>query len=187
MIVGLGNPGTKYHQTRHNLGFAVADALGRRWAIDLAREKFHAFFGDGEIRGQRVVLLKPTTFMNCSGQAVLAAGRFYQTPSRDLLVISDDLALPLGRIRVRSGGSAGNHNGLQDVIDRLGYSDFARLRVGIDPAVGSPSAYVLSRFAPDEVPVVERAVETASDAAEWWIEHGVMEAMNRFNAAPDGD
>ena len=132
LIVGLGNPGTKYLGTRHNLGFAVVDALAKRWAIEMAREKFHAFFGDGAVRNQRVALLKPTTFMNRSGQAVSAAGRFYQAEREDLLVVSDDLALPLGRIRVRGGGSAGSHNGLQDIIDRVGFSDFARLRVGID-------------------------------------------------------
>ena len=187
LIVGLGNPGTKYERTRHNLGFAVVDALAKRWAIETIREKFHAFFGDGAVRGQRVVLLKPTTFMNRSGQAVMAAGRFYQAEREDLLVVSDDLALPLGRIRVRSGGSAGSHNGLQDVIDRVGFSDFARLRVGIDAPRGDPSAYVLSRFGPDELPVVERVVETATDAVECWIEHGATEAMNRFNATENRD
>ena len=187
LIVGLGNPGTKYNGTRHNLGFAVVDALAERWAIEMTREKFHAFFGDGDVRGQRVALLKPTTFMNRSGQAVLAAGRFYQAEREDLLVISDDLALPLGRIRLRDGGSAGSHNGLQDIIDRVGFSDFARLRVGIDAPIGDPSTYVLSRFAPDELPVVQRVVEAVTDAAECWIEHGVTETMNRFNAAENRD
>lgn len=187
LIVGLGNPGTKYRGTRHNLGFAVVDALARRWAIETSREKFHAFFGDGAIHGQRVILLKPTTFMNRSGQSVLAAGRFYQAEPGDLLVISDDLALPLGRIRLRSVGSAGSHNGLQDVIDRIGFSDFARLRVGIDAPIGDPSTYVLSRFTPDEIPAVERVVETAADAAESWIEHGITLTMNRFNAVEKRD
>jgi len=187
LIVGLGNPGTRYQGTRHNLGFDVVDAMAARWTIDMAREKFHALYGDGEVRGQRVVLLKPTTFMNRSGQAVLAAGRFYQVRCEDLLVVSDDLALPLGRIRMRPGGSAGCHNGLQDIIDRLGFSDFARLRLGIDPASGTASNYVLGKFSADAWPIVDRVVRTATDAVECWLEQGVTETMNRFNAAPEGD
>ena len=187
LIVGLGNPGTKYDRTRHNFGFAVVDALAKRWAIETAREKFHAFFGDGVVRDQRVVLLKPTTFMNRSGQTVAAAGRFYQAEREDLLVLTDDLALPLGRIRMRGSGSAGSHNGLQDIIDRVGFSDFARLRLGIDAPIGNPATYVLSRFAPSELPAVERVVELATDAVECWIEHGVTETMNRFNAVENRD
>lgn len=187
LIVGLGNPGTKYERTRHNFGFAVIDALAKRWAIETAREKFHAFFGDGVVRGQRVVLLKPTTFMNRSGQSVHAAGRFYHTEREDLLVVSDDLALPLGRLRIRGSGSAGGHNGLQDIIDRVGFSDFARLRLGIDAPMGNSASYVLSNFAPNELPTVERVVEAATDAVECWIEHGTTETMNRFNANENRD
>ena len=120
LIVGLGNPGAKYAGTRHNAGFEVVDTLASRWQISLASEKFNAWFGKGVIHGEPVGLLKPTTFMNRSGRAVVAAGRFYKLGLEDLLVVSDDLALAVGRLRIRAGGSAGSHKGLQDVIDRMG-------------------------------------------------------------------
>ncbi len=182
LIVGLGNPGTKYAATRHNVGFRVADLLAARGGIDLPQEKFHAWFGRGTIAGTEVVLMKPTTFMNRSGQAVVAAGRFYQLPPDDLLVISDDTALPLGKLRLRRSGGAGGHNGLQDIIDRLGTEDFARLRIGIDAPVGERVGFVLSRFAdPDEKRMTE-ACERAADAVECWLTQGIDQAMNRYNA-----
>ncbi len=187
LVVGLGNPGPRYAGTRHNVGFEVIDVLGDRWGIGLLRERFHAWFGDGAIREQRVLLLKPTTFMNRSGSAVQATGRFYQLEKEDLLVILDDLALPLGQIRVRSQGSAGSHRGLQDIIDRMGSTDFARVRIGIGEAVGNPADYVLTRFAEPERPVMERAAATAADAAECWLEHGPQVAMNRFNRRIEAD
>lgn len=182
LIVGLGNPGTRYAATRHNLGFRVIDELSRRHAIDVSQEKFHAWFGSGSIGAQRAVLMKPTTFMNRSGQAVHAAGAFYRLDVADLLVISDDLALPLGKLRLRSGGSAGGQKGLGHIINRLGTDAFARLRIGIDPPVGDPVDYVLTRFSSDEQPVVEQAVQRAADAAECWLAGGVDEAMNKYNA-----
>lgn len=187
LIVGLGNPGPRYAGTRHNVGFAVVDILAKRWSIDLSREKFHAWFGECRIGGERVSLLRPTTFMNRSGQAVLAAGRFYKTEPEDLLVISDDMALPLGQIRIRKQGSAGSHNGLQNVIDRIGFSTFCRIRIGIDAAIGEPTAYVLSRLSQDESVVMEPAMVQAADAAECWLAHGPDTAMNRFNRKVNED
>ena len=184
LIVGLGNPGPKYVGTRHNVGFGVVDLLAGRWNIALTVEKFHGCFGQGEIVGERIVLLKPTTFMNRSGRAVLAAGRFYKLEPEQLLIVADDLALPLGRLRLRTRGSAGNHNGLQDVIDRLGTDEWCRLRIGIDAAVGDPAGYVLSRFDNEEETVMESARLRAADAVECWILHGAELTMNRFNAEP---
>jgi len=181
LIVGLGNPGARYDHTRHNVGFDVVDALARRWQAPLTVEKFHAWFAAAEVGGEKVVLLKPTTFMNRSGQAVAAAVRFYQVAEADLMVISDDLALPVGRIRLRAGGSAGSHNGLQDVIDRLGSPNWSRLRIGIGSAVGEPAAYVLGRIGPDEEKEIAAAVNRAADAVECWIQHGVELTMTRFN------
>ncbi len=181
LIVGLGNPGSKYVGTRHNVGFDVVDTLARRAAIDLSREKFHAGYGDGMVRQERVVLLKPTTFMNRSGDAVLAAGRFYRLEKEDLLVVLDDLALPLGQIRVRPQGSAGSHNGLQNIIDRIGFHDFTRLRVGIGRPLGIPANFVLTRFAEDERPLIEKATDTAADAAECWLTDGLETVMNKYN------
>ena len=185
LVVGLGNPGARYDGTRHNIGFAVVDELARRWQIDLKREKFHAWFGDGSACDERVALLKPTTFMNRSGQAVLAAGRFYRAEKEDLLVILDDIALPLGRIRIREEGSAGSHNGLQDVIDRVGFSDFARLRIGVDEPIGDPSGYVLGRFRDEERSAAAEMISRSADATECWLRHGPVEAMNRYNGTGD--
>ncbi|MGB2988023.1 MAG: aminoacyl-tRNA hydrolase [Phycisphaerae bacterium] len=181
MIVGLGNPGSKYAGTRHNVGFDVVDLLASRWGFRLATEKFHGWFDQGEIRGERVALLKPTTFMNRSGRAVLAAGRFYKLKIDQLLVISDDIALPLGRLRMRAGGSAGSHKGLQDIIDRLGTDAWCRLRVGIGEPIGEPSVYVLHRFDEEEEAVMQRVWPRAADAVECWVEDGVDLAMTRFN------
>jgi PTH1 family peptidyl-tRNA hydrolase len=181
LVVGLGNPGGRYAGTRHNLGFDVVDVLAARHRIDLATEKFHGWFGTGDIGNDRVVLLKPTTFMNRSGNAVLSAVQFYKLDPADLMVIADDLAMPPGRLRMRMKGSSGNHNGLQDIIDRLGTEEWSRLRIGIGPATGDPSAYVLARFDPPEEPVMRAARERAADAVECWIGEGVERAMNRFN------
>lgn len=184
LIVGLGNPGAKYDGTRHNVGFEVVNALATRWQVSMASEKFHGWFGDGTFAMERVALLKPTTWMNRSGQAVLAAGRFYKLDLADLLVITDDLALPLGRLRMRGSGSSGGHKGLQDILDRVGSDAWCRLRIGIDEALGDSSSHVLGRFAPDERAVVARSVLHACDAVECWMEHGVDLAMTRYNGDP---
>ena len=181
MIVGLGNPGLKYAGTRHNIGFAVVDVLASRWDVSLTTEKFHGWFGLCQTCGERVALLKPTTFMNRSGRAVLAAGRFYKLALSDLIVVSDDLALPLGRLRMRVRGSAGGHKGLQDIVDRLGTDDWCRLRIGIGDRIGDPVAYVLDRFREDEEVVMRRAHERAAYAAVCWMEDGADLAMTRFN------
>ncbi len=181
LIVGLGNPGPQYAGTRHNTGFDVLDGLARRWNIRLACEKFHGWFGDGELCQERVVLLKPTTYMNRSGRAVLAAGRFYKLALEQLLVISDDAALPVGRLRMRAGGSAGGHNGLQDIIDRLGGDAWCRLRIGIGEPIGMAARYVLDRFDAQEEEIMQRVRQRAADAVECWIKHGADLTMTRFN------
>lgn len=187
LIVGLGNPGAKYVGTRHNVGFDVVDVLASRWGIGLTTEKFHGWFGVHEVYGERVVLLKPTTYMNRSGRAVLAAGRFYKLELGDLLIISDDMALPLGCLRMRIRGSAGGHKGLQNIADQLGTDDWCRLRVGIGERLGEPTAYVLSRFTKDEEAIVKRARQRASEAVECWIRDGADLAMTRFNGPTDED
>ena len=184
LIVGLGNPGPKYAGTRHNVGYDVVDLLGSRWAVDLQTEKFHAWFGSGDIRNERVVLLKPTTYMNRSGRSVVAAGRFFKLSLADLLVVVDDFALPLGRLRMRASGSAGGHNGLQDVVDRVGCEDWCRLRVGIGEAMGSTTTHVLHRFAGDERDTIRRASERAADAVECWVAEGPDATMTRYNGDP---
>lgn len=187
LIVGLGNAGPQYLGTRHNVGFEVVDLLANRWGISLVAEKFHGWFGQGDIGGGRVALLKPTTLMNRSGQAVVAAGRFYKLGLEDLLVIADDLALPVGRLRMRAGGSSGSHKGLQDIIDRVADDEWCRLRIGIGEAVGDAAAYVLGRFDEAEQVMIERATLKAADAVECWINKGPELTMTRFNAEPSSE
>lgn len=185
LIVGLGNPGPKYDGTRHNVGYDVVDVLAARARIDMGGERFHGWFGLGEVSGEKVALLKPTTFMNRSGQAVLAAGRFYKLELADVLLVLDDLALPVGRIRLRASGSAGSHNGLGDILTRVGSEAIARLRIGIGEAVGVPANYVLSRFDPREEETVQRVVECSADCAECWVSQGIDVAMTKYNGAVD--
>lgn len=187
MIVGLGNPGPQYVGTRHNVGFDVLDRLARRHAPAsggaVARSRFHGALLEGEIGQEKLLLLKPTTYMNRSGIAIAEAVRFYKlTPAADLLVIVDDVALPCGTIRLRAEGSAGGHNGLADVQEKLGAAEYARLRIGIDAPGPIPQKdYVLGKFRPDQLPLVEAALDEAAEAAACWATRGIAEAMNRFN------
>jgi len=186
LVVGLGNPGSKYDQTRHNVGFAVADELARRWSYEKARRRFNGLLADGSIRGERVLLLEPTTYMNLSGQSVREASTFYKIGREDLLVVSDDMALPLGRIRLRAMGSAGGHNGLASIVRELGSEDWSRLRVGIGQVSGERMVgHVLGTFSAEERPVVEQAVRTATDAVECWVAEGIDAAMTKFNRAAE--
>ena len=187
LVVGLGNAGPKYAGTRHNVGFDVIDVLASRWSVDLGTERFHSWFGDTRIHGQRVALLKPTTLMNRSGRAVLAAGQFFKLEQADLLVICDDWALPVGRLRMRQQGSAGGHKGLQDIIDRLGDDEWCRLRIGIGEAIGDPKTYVLQRFGDEDDAVMDQARTRAADAVESWVQDGPDLAMTRFNGGPPND
>jgi len=183
LIVGLGNPGRQYEQTRHNLGYKVLDCLARRWGVQLQKMRFEGLFAMKRIGQTQAALLKPLTFMNNSGRSVAAAVRYYKLPLENLLVISDDMALPLGQLRLRPSGSDGGHKGLADIILHCGDDRFARLRIGIDCPPGriDPADYVLSPFRADEQPVVEQAVQQAADAVEMWLEKGIEATMNVFN------
>jgi PTH1 family peptidyl-tRNA hydrolase len=184
LVVGLGNPGRKYRDTRHNLGYVVAGQLARRHAAGPLKNKFQGETVEASLEGQRALLLTPTTYMNQSGGSVLAARDFYKIPNEDLLVVCDDLNLPPGRLRIRLGGSAGGQKGLEDIIRRLGSDEFPRLRIGI----GSPpegwdwADFVLSKFQPDEIPLIEQAVARAVEAVVVWAAEGIEACMNRFNA-----
>jgi len=165
----------------------VVDELARRYEIDTTREKFSAWLGQGNIGEERILLAKPTTFMNRSGQAVQAIGRFYKLELSDLLVVTDDLALPLGKVRLRAQGRAGGHNGLTDIIQRLGDDAFSRLRIGIDSPQWNASDHVLGEFDAAEMSVVTPAVTRSADAVECWIRDGVSSAMNEYNRDESGD
>jgi len=184
LLVCLGNPGKDYETTRHNIGFMAADELARREGIKLNKLRYRALTGEIRVGPQRVLVIKPQTYMNLSGEAVKLAGGFYKIPPDHVLVISDDVALPLGKLRIRAGGSAGGHNGLKNIIAHLGTDQFPRIRVG----VGAPEHpeegmvdWVIGRFTSQERKVVDEAVGRAVDAAVCVIEKGVPEAQNRYN------
>ena len=182
MVVGLGNPGDRYVGTRHNMGFLVVDSLAESLQIEVKDRKFGARFGAGEFADNKLILLKPWQFMNRSGQAVATAAGFYRLDVTDLLIISDDLDIEPGRIRLRAKGSAGGHNGMADIAQKLGTTEFARCRVGIGrDDWQEPVSYVLDRPAKDQKPLLASAVERARDAVFCWIESGIETAMNKFN------
>jgi len=184
LIVGLGNPGRRYEKTRHNVGFAVLAELVKRMGLSVKpRDKFHGELIEADAAGEKLLLLAPTTYMNLSGQSVLAARDFYDIPHADILVICDDLNLPVGRLRFRSGGSSGGQKGLSDIVLRLQTEEVPRLRIGIgSPPPGWDAAdFVLSRFAPDEIPEMEKAVQKAAEAVDVWVREGLPACMNRYN------
>ena len=183
MVVGLGNPGDEYVDTRHNTGFKVVDSLARALDIEVRKRKFGARFGSGEFADNKLILLKPWQFMNRSGQAVATAVGFYKLSTNNLLVVTDDMDLEPGRIRIRAKGSAGGHNGLADIIDKLGTNEFARCRIGIGRSDEQEAVdYVLDKPTRAEQPVLETAVEKARDAVFCWVEYGTEKTMNRFNS-----
>ena len=183
MIVGLGNPGDEYADTRHNTGFKVIDSLAETVGIKVKRRKFGARFETGEFAGKKLILLKPWQFMNRSGQAVATAAGFYKIDIRDLIVVTDDMDLGPGRIRLRYKGSAGGHNGLADIIQKLGTNEFARCRVGIGRSAEADTVgYVLDKPQEDEKPLLTEAIERARNAVLCWIEYGIETAMNKFNS-----
>ena len=183
LIVGLGNPGDKYEGTRHNVGF-MADELGERGRFPIQRLKYKALTNTAAIGGQGALVMKPTTYMNLSGEAVGEAAKFYKIAPDRVLVISDDVDLPLGKLRIRTGGSAGGHNGLKSIIQHLGSDQFPRLKVGVGekPHPGYDMAdWVLSRFQGEDRKVMDEAVKRAADAVECFLRDGPQKAMNRYN------
>ncbi len=182
LIVGLGNPGARFVQNRHNIGFFIVDQFAQAHALDFSRRRFNALLAEGEMAGQRIMIAKPQTFMNASGNAVGKLFAFYKIAPHDLLVIYDDLDLPLGKIRLRSRGRAGGHHGMESIIARIGTSDFPRLRVGIGrPDPDADIEHVLGDFAEDERAVMEETIGRAAAAIEAWLRHGIVFAMNEFN------
>jgi PTH1 family peptidyl-tRNA hydrolase len=182
MIVGLGNPGKRYAGTRHNAGFMVVDLLAESLGIELGQKKFGALLGRGEFEGIELMLLKPQKFMNRSGQVVATATGYYGLRPEDILVISDDMALEPGRIRVRAKGSAGGHKGLEDITQKLKSSEFARLRIGIGRSDTQPwEDYVLAEPRDEEKESVKKGLSCARQAALCWLTRGVEAAMNGFN------
>ena len=188
LVVGLGNPGPEYDQTRHNVGFRCVNALAQAHGLAFdQKKKSKARTADGLIAGRRVLLAKPQTFMNLSGTSVQGLAAFYQIAPENIIVILDDLDLPLGTLRIRPKGGSGGHKGLTDIIQRLGTQDFPRIRFGIGRPPGrmDPAAFVLRRFDQDDLPVVSSAVERAIKAVEVWLVEGIDIAMNRYNGSAE--
>ena len=184
LLVCLGNPGKEYANTRHNIGFMAADALERRTGVKFNKLKYRALTGEVTLGGQRVLVVKPQTYMNLSGEAVKLAGGFYKIPPDHILVLYDDVSLPLGKLRVRGSGSAGGHNGIKNIIAHLGTDAFPRIKVGVGAPEGADRDlvdWVIGNFTQAQRKVVDEAIEKALDAAACVIAHGVSEAQNRFN------
>ena len=184
LLVGLGDPGTQYENTRHSVGFLVADELAERQNAPIQRLKFKALTNLLTISGEKVLVMKPVTYMNLSGEAVRQAVDFYKIPPERVLVVSDDTALAVGRLRIRKGGSAGGHNGLKNIIQHLGTDQFPRVRVGVGekPHPDYDMAdWVLGKFQGEDKKVIDGAVKRAADAVECLLKEGPDRAMNRFN------
>lgn len=183
LIVGLGNPGREYELTRHNIGFMVVDELSKRWNIPLNQQKFKGVYGSGIVNGEKVILLKPLTYMNLSGESIRPLMDYYKIGIEDFMVMYDDLDIPVGKLRLRMKGSAGGHNGVKSTIAHLGTQDFNRIRIGIDrPKHGMKVVdYVLARFGAEEMPHVQESIQKSADACEKWIDTSFLQVMNTFN------
>ncbi|NLZ48352.1 MAG: aminoacyl-tRNA hydrolase [Clostridiales bacterium] len=182
LIVGLGNPGREYENTRHNVGFQVLDLLADRYKISLSRIKFKSVYGEGSINGEKVILAKPQTFMNASGESVAEITRFYKIPNEKVLVIYDDMSLDVGRLRIRAKGSAGGHNGIKNIIAHLSSEDFPRIKVGIGKPEGGWISHVMGNFSKEEQEKLAEVYKTVIHAVETIIAKGTEEAMNKYNS-----
>src|SRR5262245_38170673 len=181
LVVGLGNPGKRYDGTRHNIGFVVVDQLAKAPGVGKFQDRFDADVAEWPDAGEKILLMKPQTFMNLSGRAVREAIDFYQIDHKDLLVICDDMALPLGKLRFRARGTHGGHNGLRDIQQHLGTTDYSRLRIGVGAPEGDAVQHVLGPFRASERPIIRDALETALQATVLWIDKGIENCMNKYN------
>ncbi|MCE5222383.1 MAG: aminoacyl-tRNA hydrolase [Clostridium sp.] len=181
LIVGLGNPGKEYEDTRHNIGFKVVDNIAKEYNIEVNRQKFKGIYGEGFIEGEKVMLLKPTTFMNLSGESVREVVDFYNIDNDKILVIYDDISLEVGTLRIREKGSAGGHNGMKSIIAHLGSDIFPRIKVGIGQPNINLIKHVLGKFTKEEVTVLSESIQASTKAARKIIESDIKTAMNQFN------
>lgn len=184
VLVCLGNPGDQYEGTRHNVGFMVADELGERLRMPIQKLKFRALTNTCELGGEKVLVMKPVTFMNLSGEAVRQAVDFYKVPSDHVLVVMDDVSLPAGKLRIRANGSAGGHNGLKSIIQHLGTDAFPRVKIGVGEKPHPDydlADWVLGKFVGEDKKVMDAAVKRAADAVECVIKDGCEKAMGKFN------
>lgn len=183
LLVGLGNPGKEYTHTKHNVGFLVLDELGKRIGADVKKSKFQSLYGEGFIEENKIILLKPQTYMNRSGGAVASASDFYKIPPENIIVVHDEMDISLGRIMIKPGGGSAGNNGIKSIISSLGTKDFIRVRLGIGkPGMRTDGAnHVLSNFSKAESKLVEESIQTAADAILEIIDNGLQSAMNKYN------
>ena len=181
LIVGLGNPGREYENTRHNIGFAAIDIIAEKYNIDVNRTKFKGEYGEGFINGNKVILLKPYTFMNLSGESVREAIDFYKLTEEEDLIIYDDISLEVGRLRIREKGSAGGHNGIKSIINHIGTDVFTRIKIGVGAPKGDLVNHVLGKFSKEEVNILKQTLDVVAKATEDIIANGAKDAMNKFN------
>lgn len=181
LIVGLGNPGKEYDGTRHNIGFAAVDYIADKYNIELNRIKFKGVFGEGFIEGKKVILLKPTTYMNLSGESIREVINFYKISNEEVIVIYDDISLEVGRLRIREKGSHGGHNGIKSIIANLGTDVFPRVKIGVGAPKGNLVSHVLGKFSEDEIEVLRETIKASSDAVSIIMKADIKEAMNKLN------
>lgn len=187
IVAGLGNPGKKYEDTRHNMGFSAIDALAEKYGINVNKIKFRALVGEGRIAGQKVLLVKPQTYMNLSGESVREIMDFYKADPRELIVIYDDIDIPAGTIRLRKKGSAGTHNGMRNILQHIKTEEFPRIRVGIGPSSGKTENlinYVIGGISRSEKELLSGSAVKAAESAACIIEKGIEKAMNEYNVRP---
>lgn len=181
LVVGLGNIGEEYKNTRHNIGFDIVDIIAKKYNIEINRQKFKGSYGEGRIENEKVLLLKPSTYMNLSGESAIEASNFYKIDKENIIVIYDDMSIDIGKLRIRGKGSAGGHNGIKNIIQHLNSDIFPRVRVGIGQPDGNVVNYVLGKFSKDQREIIEKILDVAASACISIIKDGVTEAMNNYN------
>ena len=181
LIVGLGNPGKQYEQTRHNIGFDVIDYMANKYNIDVNREKFKGICGEGFIENKKVILLKPLTYMNLSGESIRELANFYKLEDDERIVVYDDISLDIGRLRIREKGSAGGHNGIKSIIQNLGGDKFPRVKVGVGQPKDNLVNHVLGKFSKEDREHIEKVIPVVSDAIVEIVKNDAKESMNKFN------
>lgn len=181
LIVGLGNPGKEYDGTRHNIGFAAVDYIADKYNIELNRIKFKGVFGEGFIDGKKVILLKPTTYMNLSGESIREVINFYKISNEEIIVLYDDISLEVGRLRIREKGSHGGHNGIKSIIANLGTDVFPRVKIGVGAPKGNLVSHVLGKFDNEEVEILKETIKASSEATSIIIKSDIKSAMNKLN------
>lgn len=181
LIVGLGNIGKEYEHTRHNVGFDVIDVLSKEYNIPVNREKFRGEYGEGHINNNKVILLKPSTYMNLSGESIIQFVNFYKIPNDNIIIIYDDISLEVGKLRIREKGSAGGHNGIKSIISHLSSDEFPRIKVGVGSPKNDLINHVLGRFNSDEAKIMEKVFDVSAEAVSYILKNNLREAMNKFN------